>query len=96
MNLFKKQQATIGYNSIPDALADDETAAVPLGTTILLPAMATMDRRLSKRMMLAIVAGVMLIGMAGGTVLMLAKTPDCVHECERFGQLLRICQLLTC
>ena len=35
MNLFQKQQKTGGYNSIPHAIAaDDETAAVPVGTTI--------------------------------------------------------------
>ena len=35
MNIFQKHQNTSGYNSIPDAIAaDDETAAVPLGTPV--------------------------------------------------------------
>ena len=77
MNLFKKEQNTSGYNTIPDAIAaGDETAAVPLGITILPPTMTIMDRRSSKKMMLALAAGVMLIVLAGGTVLMLAKTLD--------------------
>ena len=70
MNLFQKQQNTIRYNSIPNAIADDETAAVPLGTTLLPPSKTTMGHRLSKR--IAIVAGVMmLLTMAGGTVWMM-------------------------
>ena len=34
MTLFQKQQTihTSGYNAIPDAIADDETAAVPFVT----------------------------------------------------------------
>ena len=33
--LIKQQHTTIGYHSIPDPIADDETTAVPFGTTIL-------------------------------------------------------------
>ena len=72
MNLYQKQQNTIRYNSIPDAIADDDkTAAVPLGTTILSPTMTTMTRRhRSSKWMLAIVAIMMLllVVLAGGTV----------------------------
>ena len=74
MNLFKQQHNTSGYNTIPDTIANDETAAVPLGTTILPTPTTTMmtatkDHRLSKRMMIAIVTGMMmLLVVAGGTV----------------------------
>ena len=66
---IKQQQTTIGYNSIPNAIADDETAAVPLGTPTSTTTM-TMGHRSSKRM-LAIVAIMMLLLMvAGGAVWM--------------------------
>ena len=75
MNLFKQQHNTSGYNTIPDTIANDETAAVPLGTTILPTPTTTMmtatkDHRLSKRMMIAIVTGMMmlLVVAGGGTV----------------------------
>ena len=55
MNLFQKQQKTSGYNSIPDAIADDETAAV--------------SRRSSKTR-IALVAGTMMMLVAGGAVWM--------------------------
>ena len=67
---IKQQQTTSGYNSIPDAIAaDDETAAVPFGTT-LLPTSTTTNRS-SKWNMVAIVAFMMmlLLAVAGGTVL---------------------------
>ena len=32
---IKQQQNTSGYTNIPDAIANDDTAAVPLSTTIL-------------------------------------------------------------
>ena len=32
MNLFQTQQTTSGYISIPNTIADDETAAVPFVT----------------------------------------------------------------
>ena len=68
---IKQQQTTSGYNSIPDAIAaDDETAAVPFGTT-LLPTSTTTNRS-SKRMMMAIVALMMmlLLVVTAGTVWM--------------------------
>ena len=71
MNLFKQQQTTSGYNTIPDTIADDETAAVPLGTTVLSPTTTTviMGHRLSKRM-IAIVFGMTIMLVAGGAVWM--------------------------
>ena len=74
MKLFQKHQNTIGYNSIPNAIAadDDETAAVPLGTPP--PTKMTMGRRSS--WLLAIVAGMimMILVVAGGTVWILETT----------------------
>ena len=52
MNLFKKHQNTSGYKIIPNAIAaDDETAAVPFGTTIRPPSTTTMTmgRHFSKK-----------------------------------------------
>ena len=83
MKLSQKQQNTIGYHSIPNAIAadDDETATVPLGT----PPSTTMtiDRRLSKwRMMVAIVAGMMMILLvvAADTVWMLQDVSSYDHS----------------
>lgn len=75
MNLFQKQPKTSGYNTIPNTIAvDDETAAVPLGTTLLSPSTTTTrGRRSSKRRRIAsVAAGMMLLVMmvAGGTVWM--------------------------
>ena len=75
MNIFQKQQTTSGYNTIPDD-NDDETADVPLGTTLLsppttmtMPTTTTMtttkEHRLSK-WMVAIVAGMITILVAYG------------------------------
>ena len=62
MNLFQKQQDTIRYNSITDAIADDDTAAVPLGTTIVpRPATTTMTRGHRATLWMAIVAAGMLL-----------------------------------
>lgn len=72
MNLFQKQQTTSGYISIPNDIADDETAAVQvsLGMPSPLTTTTTMDRRLSKRM-LAIAAGILMVLMVvGGAVLL--------------------------
>ena len=88
MTLFQKQQTihTSGYNAIPDAIADDETAAVPLGTPPLMT--TTMGHRLSK-WMIAIVACMMLV--AGGTVRMVAildggrMTTSDVNKCLPAG-----------
>ena len=55
MNLFQKQQTTSGYISIPNAIADDETAAV----------------QVSLGMPIVIVAGMMMmLVVAGGAVWM--------------------------
>ena len=77
MNLFQKQQKTSGYNSIPHAIAaDDETAAVPVGTTILPPTMTmTMGHYMPKWIMVASVLGMMLmLVVTGGSVWMLETT----------------------
>ena len=68
MNLFQKQPNTSGYTSIPEAIADDDTAVVLVSTITPSPPTAmTMDRRSSKRMMMAFVAGTMLVLMVAGT-----------------------------
>ena len=62
MNLFQKQQDTIRYNSITDAIADDDTAAVPLGTTIVpRPATTTMTSGHRAKLWMAIAAGLLLV-----------------------------------
>ena len=71
MNLFKKQPKTRGYKTIPDALAEDDTAAVPFGTTLLPSTTTTMTTR-----RMAMVAGVLLLVVlaGGGAVVLLAET----------------------
>ena len=68
MNLFQKQQKTSRYNSIPDAIADDKTAAVPFGTP---PSSTTviMGHR-SSTGRVAFVAGMLLllVVLGGGAV----------------------------
>ena len=67
MNLFQKHQKTSGYKTIPDArAADEETTAVPFGTTV-----QTSTSRRSSTWRIANVAGMMMIVMAGGAILML-------------------------
>ena len=72
MNLFKQHQTTSGYNTIPDAIADADTAAVPLGTTVLSSSTTmTMDRCSSTGKRIAIVASTILLVVAGSTFLMM-------------------------
>ena len=62
MNLFQKQQTTSGYASIPNAIADNETATVPLGTTIVpRPATTTMTSGHRAKLWMAIAAGLLLV-----------------------------------
>ena len=80
MNCSIKQQQTtsIGYNSIPNTIADAEIAAVPLGSTILSSSTTTMtmDHRSSKStsmkttLGMIAVAGIMLLVVAGVMVWM--------------------------
>ena len=69
MNLFRTQQTTIGYSSIPDAIADnDETAAVGHRSSMWMG------------MMITFVAGMMLV--AGGTVWMLPEESSYTTSAE--------------
>ena len=66
MNLFQKQPKTSEYTSIPNAsAADDEPAAVPLRTT--------RSDRSSTWSFIAIVAGMIMMLTAGGTIVLLEK-----------------------
>ena len=62
MNLFQPQQKTSGYNTIPDGIADDETAAVGHRSSMWMG------------MMIVFVAGMM--AAVGGTVLLLETMND--------------------
>ena len=78
---IKQQHTTIGYNSIPDPIADDDkTAAVPFGTTILPSPTTTMDRRsLLKWNRVAIVAlmiMLLVVVVAGGDTVLLRREGD--------------------
>ena len=73
MTIFKPQQKTSGYNTISDGIAEDETAAVPFGTTVQTSSSTSTSRR-SSTWRIAIVAGLTMIVMAGGAILMLQTT----------------------
>ena len=73
MNLFKKQQTTIGYNSISDDTDDDDdTAVVPIVFTTILPLtlMATIGHSLKWWMVAIIVEGMLLLVAGCGAVWM--------------------------
>ena len=58
---IKQQQTTIGYNSIPHAIVEAGTAAVPFGTTLLPSSTTTTTMTLGRRSLM-----LLLVGLAGG------------------------------
>ena len=73
MNLFQKHQKTSGYNTIPDGIAEVETAAVPVGSTLLPP---TMTMTTMSKTRIVLVAGMTMMLVAGGGTLWMRETTD--------------------
>ena len=73
MNLFQKHQKTSGYNTIPDGIAEVETAAVPVGSTLLPP---TMTMTTMSKTRIVLVAGMTMMLVAGGGTLWMRETMD--------------------